>query len=173
MSNRFHGCLVQVNDTGVLIGGASGVGKSETTLELIERGHSFVSDDQVCLSLDNGRLKGEAPEAIRGLIEIRGLGILSIPDLYGERCCLAGSVIDLAIHIEPGDDPREFERVGFSRKEKDFFGIFIPTIVFSGKTVASLATLIEVAVRDHVNRLRGTVPIRKSSRRFGPKALVQ
>ena len=105
MSNRFHGSLVQVNDTGVLIGGASGVGKSETTLELIERGHSFISDDQVCLSLDNGRLKGEAPEAIRGLIEIRGLGILSIPDLYGERCCLAGSVIDLAIHIEPGDAP--------------------------------------------------------------------
>lgn len=173
MSDRFHGCLVQIRGLGVLIGGDSGIGKSETTLELIERGHLFVSDDQVCLIAESGRLKGFAPEPIRDFIEIRGLGILSIPDVFGRESCLAECYVDLVCIIECWEGSGQFDRVGLSRHTREILGMELPAVVLPSKTTASLATLVEIAVRGHINREGGNVSARRLNERLRSRDSAQ
>ena len=115
---QVHGALVQVQvrresereGVGVLLLGPSGVGKSEAALELVTRGHRLVADDVVELSPEAGRLFGCAPQAIRHYLEIRGLGILFVPALYGERAVAPESPVDLVCRLERDAPGREYER---------------------------------------------------------------
>lgn len=170
MSVQRHGSLLEVHGMGVLLSGPSGIGKSETALELVARGHRLVADDLVRLWVEDGRLSGTAPDLIRHHIEIRGLGILSIPDLYGPGSIRETSRVDLLCRLESWQGPDQYERVGLQREEEEVLGVRLPRVTLPARTVANLATLVEVAVRDHRNRRAGDVSVARLDERVRRRA---
>jgi HPr kinase/phosphorylase len=152
---RVHGGLLRVRGCGVLLLGPSGVGKSETALELVARGHQLVADDVVDLSLEGGRVVGRAREAIRHFLEIRGLGILCVPDLYGPGAVAEESTISLVVHLEHWRERESYERVGLERQRETLLGVALPRLVLPVRPSANMATLVEAGVRDHEQRARG------------------
>jgi len=153
---RYHGVLVDVRGVGVLLLGPSGVGKSECALELVQRGHRLVADDVVELErTGRGEIVGRAPESIRHYMEIRGLGILSISDLFGPDSVSDAARVDLICRLDPGGDTQEYERVGLERPTESLEGVAISCIILPSRLVGSMATVVEVAARDHELRARG------------------
>jgi HPr kinase/phosphorylase len=151
-----HGALLEIRGVGVLLLGPSGVGKSECALELIRRGHRLVADDVVELvETESGGLRGSSSPQIRHYLEIRGLGILYVPDLFGERAVLESMGVDLICHLDPPDRGREYERVGFERKLTELAGVEIPSVTLPARPAGSIATVVEVAARDHLLRRTG------------------
>ena len=146
---------MRVRSCGVLLLGPSGVGKSETALELVSRGHQLVADDVVELSLEDGRLIGSARDAIRHFLEIRGLGILCIPDLYGSGAVAEQSTISLVFRLEHWREGVGYERVGLERPTETLLGVSLPCLVLPVRPSANMATLVEAGVRDHEQRGRG------------------
>ena len=161
MALQVHGALVEVLGVGVLLLGPSGVGTSECALELVQRGHRLVADDVVRVSKSKeggeagARLRGSAPELIRHYMEIRGLGLLYIPDLFGDASVLDEGPIDLMCRLEVWKKGAEYERVGLERFTEDLAGVSLPRLVLPVRPAASMATLIEVAARDHERREKG------------------
>lgn len=156
MESQVHGALVEVLGVGVLIRGPSGIGKSETALELVARGHRLVADDVVRIRrLDDGSPSGSAPEIIRHHLEIRGIGILYIPDLYGAEAVRESARIGVVCRLEHWREGEEYERVGFSRATESVVGAEVPVILLPVRPSGNMATLIEVAVRDHLHRCAG------------------
>lgn len=159
MEFQVHGALVEALDVGVLLRGPSGVGKSECALELVQRGHRLVADDVVRLSPRTGaegdELVGYAPELIRHYMEIRGIGLLYVPDLYGPDAVRTERRVDLLCDLEPWREGTEYERVGLDRPLEDLAGVAIPRLVLPVRPARSMATLVEVAVRDHLKRQAG------------------
>ena len=154
---KVHGALVEVEQTGVLLLGASGVGKSETALELVVRGARLAADDVVELFLDDkGQVSGKAAELIRHHVEIRGLGILDLEDLYGAGAVCAEARVDLVCRLETWREGAEYERVGLERSRETLLGVAVPCLLLPVRPSANMALLIEVAVRDHRARRRGT-----------------
>jgi HPr kinase/phosphorylase len=153
---RYHGVLVDVGGVGVLLLGPSVVGKSECALELVQRGHRLVADDVVELErTEKGEIVGSAPESIRHYMEIRGLGILSIPDLFGADSVADTVRVDLICRLDPGGDTGEYERVGLERPTEALEGVDVVCITLPARPTGSMATVIEVAARDHELRARG------------------
>jgi HPr kinase/phosphorylase len=152
---KVHGALVQVQGVGVLLLGPSGVGKSEAALELVTRGHRLVADDVVELSPEAGRLVGSAPRPIRHYLEIRGLGILFVPELYGAEAVLERCAIDLVCRLDPARVPGEFERVGLERPQERLADVTLPSVRLPVRPATSLGVLVEAAARDHLMRARG------------------
>mgnify|MGYP001813038871 CR=1 FL=1 len=156
METQVHGALVEVLGVGVLIRGPSGIGKSETALELVARGHRLVADDVVRLRrLEDGGVSGSAPEIIRHHIEIRGIGILYIPDLYGAEAVRECAKIGVVCRLEHWREDEEYDRVGFSRATEQVAGTALPVILLPVRPSGNMATLIEVAIRDHLHRCAG------------------
>lgn len=152
-----HGVLVDVLDVGVLLLGPSGIGKSECALELVTRGHRLIADDVVRIHrAADGRLRGSAPELIRHYMEIRGIGLLHIPDLYGPDSVCLESPIDLICHLERWRENAEYERVGLERPTEKLTGVELPSLVLPVRPASSMATLVEAAARDHHQRAQGT-----------------
>ena len=145
-----HGVLMDVYGVGVLITGESGVGKSETALELVKRGHQLVADDAVdiCRVNDN-RLVGESPEVIRHFMEIRGIGIIDIKAMYGIGAVLTSKSIDLAIHLEPWKEKADYDRLGFVENTTSYLDVKVPELVLPVKPGRNLAIIIEVAARNY------------------------
>jgi len=152
---QVHGALVRVQGVGVLLLGRSGVGKSETALELVTRGHPLVADDIVELSNVGGALVGRAPEAIRHYLEIRGLGILYVPELYGAAAVLTECPVDLVCRLERDAPGLEYERVGLERPRESFEGVALPVVRLPMRPATSLGVIVEAAARDHRMRARG------------------
>lgn len=158
METQVHGTLVEVLGMGSLILGASGIGKSETALELVTRGHSLVSDDVVRIRREaNGALRGTAPEIIRHHLEIRGIGILYIPDLYGPDSVRDTATIELVCRLERWREGEEYERLGLTRASERILEVDVPRVLLPVRPAASMSTLIEVAVREHRMRRVGIV----------------
>jgi HPr kinase/phosphorylase len=156
MTARAHGALVEVEGLGVLLLGPSGIGKSECALELVRRGHRLVADDVVVLERDGeGRLFGSAPEIIRHHMELRGIGIVYLPELFGPHSVCERAEIGLACRLAEWRPDLEVERVGLDRPTEPWAGVEIPVLLLPARPAGSLATLVEVAVRDHVQRRRG------------------
>jgi HPr kinase/phosphorylase len=151
-----HGALIDVLGVGVLVMGPSGVGKSECALELVAHGHRLVADDVVRIRDDNGVLRGHAPERIRHYMEIRGIGLLYIPELYGPESVRDESSVDLLCRLEPWRAGADYERVGIERPHEELAGVSIPTLVLPVRPARNMATLVEVAVRDHQRRAAGS-----------------
>jgi HPr kinase/phosphorylase len=170
-----HGALVEILGAGVLLLGASGVGKSECALELVRRRHRLVADDVVRLRrVDAETVVGSAPERIRHYMEIRGIGLLYIPELYGKDSVRDESTVDLVCHLEFWRKGAEYERIGIERPSEAFAGVQVPMLVLPVRPASSMATLIEVAARDTLQRRRGINAarrlddsIRESSSRVG------
>lgn len=168
MESQIHGALVEVLGIGVLLKGTSGVGKSECALELVQRGHKLVADDVVRIHAESGAasgdavrgagtsvLIGQAPELIRHYMEIRGIGLLYIPDLYGAEAVASRARIELICHLEQWRDDVDYERIGLERPTENLMGAAIPALVLPLRPARSIATLVEVAVRDALQRRRG------------------
>jgi len=149
------GGLLKIFELGVLILGDSGIGKSESALELITRGHRFISDDVVHIKIGPfGKLIGIAPSLSRHIMEIRGLGFINIKKIFGSKSVLSQTKIDLVINLKKWKQGREYDRIGLKFAE-DYviLGERIPQINIPVAPGRNIATLIEVACRVH--RLRG------------------
>ena len=140
-----HGGLMDVYGVGMSITGDSGVGKSETALELVKRGHRFVADDVVEIhKLSDDTLIGQSPDIIRHMMEIRGLGIIDVSVLYGMGSIRREKSIELAIHLEPGD-VRDIDRLGTADNHITLLGVKIPQITLPVRPGRNLAIVMEVA----------------------------
>lgn len=141
-----HGVLVEVYGEGILLLGESGVGKSETAIELVKRGHRLVADDAVDIKkVSSKTLVGSSPEVIRHFVEIRGIGIVDIQKIFGMGSIKDTERIDLILHIEPWEEGKEYERLGSEMEYTTLLGIDIPSITVPVKPGRNLAVIVEVA----------------------------
>lgn len=144
-----HGVLVNVFGEGVFITGDSGVGKSETALELVKRGHQLVADDVVDICrVSQTRLVGECPEMVRYFMEIRGIGIIDIKAMYGVGAVMQSKSIDLVMHLEKWDDTKEYDRLGLTDETISILGVKVPHLLTPVRPGRNLAIIIEVAARN-------------------------
>ena len=151
-----HATLVEVYGEGVLIVGKSGVGKSETTLELIKRGHRLVADDQVEISrVSDKTLVGTAPEIIRHMMEIRGIGFIDIKHLYGVGSVKLTENIRLVIQLETWQQDKEYDRVGLDDNYTEILGIKVPCITLPVRPGRNLAVIVEVAAMNNRQKIMG------------------
>lgn len=144
-----HGVLIDMYGVGVLITGQSGIGKSENALELVQRGHRLVADDAVVIRRVNDRLIGSSPENIRYFMEVRGIGIIDVRNMYGVGAVKRTKVIDMVVHLEKWDDKKDYDRLGSSTEEIDILDHKLPRIVVPVKPGRNVAVILEVAARDH------------------------
>ncbi|MFL6230897.1 MAG: HPr(Ser) kinase/phosphatase [Pyrinomonadaceae bacterium] len=152
-----HGVLLDAYGLGVLIEGESGIGKSECALDLIMRGHRLVSDDTVEVRrVGADQLTGSAPELLHELMEIRGLGIINIRDLFGVSAIWSGAKsIGLSVRLERWRELKEVDRLGVDERTVDILGVSIPRVLLPVSPGRNLATLVETALRVHLLRVRG------------------
>lgn len=141
-----HGVLIEVYGEGILMLGESGVGKSETALEIVKRGHRLIADDLVEVKrVSDSTLLGRAPEIIRHLIEIRGIGILDVKELYGVSSVKMQENIHFVINLELWDDKKTYERLGVEEETTDILGIKVPSLTIPVRPGRNLAIIVEVA----------------------------
>ncbi|QXM06485.1 HPr(Ser) kinase/phosphatase [Crassaminicella indica] len=151
-----HGVLVDVYGIGILIMGESGIGKSETALELIKRGHRLVADDAVEIKKkDNDSLEGSAPEVIRHFMELRGIGILDIQHLYGVGAVRDKKKIELVIEMENWSPDKQYDRLGMDEEFIEILGVNVYKITIPIKPGRNLAMIIEAAARNHRQKRMG------------------
>jgi HPr kinase/phosphorylase len=152
-----HGVLVDVYGLGVLISGDSGIGKSECALELVKRGHMLVSDDVVRVQHRSGNILIGKPanEMIKHHMEVRGLGIIDVKQLFGVSAVLDTSRIELVVHLEMWDQTKEYDRVGLEEHSLEVLGVRIPRILMPVRPGRNLAILIEVAALYQRLKARG------------------
>lgn len=144
-----HGVLVEVYGMGILLTGESGVGKSETALELVKRGHRLVADDAVQIKkVGEDLLIGESPELIRHFLEIRGLGILDIERLYGIGAVKKWEAIDLVVQLEEWDSQKEYDRLGLDDEYIDILGKKVLKLTIPVRPGRNMAMILEVATRN-------------------------
>lgn len=145
-----HGVLMDIYGMGVLIQGDSGIGKSETGLELVKRGHRLVADDRVDIyAKDEMTLWGEPAEILRHLLEIRGVGIIDIMSLYGASAVKDSSQVQIAVYLENYDVDKTFDRLGNSSEELKISGVSIPSIRIPVKTGRNISVVIEAAAMNY------------------------
>ncbi|MDD2578488.1 MAG: HPr kinase/phosphorylase [Clostridia bacterium] len=141
-----HGVLIEVYGEGILILGESGVGKSETALEVVKRGHRLIADDLVEIRrVSDKTLLGRAPEIIRHLIEIRGVGILDVKELYGVSSVKMQENVNFVINLELWDENKTYERLGVQEETTEILGINVPSITIPVRPGRNLAIIVEVA----------------------------
>lgn len=141
-----HGVLVEVNGEGILILGESGVGKSETALEIVKRGHRLIADDQVEIrKVSETTLVGRAPDIIRHLIEIRGIGIIDVKELYGVSSVKQQESVDFIINLELWDENKKYDRLGLTEETTEILGIKVPSVTIPVGPGRNLAIIVEAA----------------------------
>ena len=151
-----HGVLVEVYGEGILITGDSGVGKSETAIELIKRGHRFIADDAVELRRVSAKaIVGTAPEILKYYIELRGIGIVDVRRLFGMGSVKATEKIDMIIHLEPWVQGKMYDRLGLDNDFTDIMGIKIPTTTIPVKPGRNLAIIFEIAAMNNRQKKMG------------------
>ena len=148
-----HGVLVEVYGEGLLLLGDSGVGKSETAIELVKRGHRLIADDAVEIKRASAKaLVGSAPEIIRHYVELRGIGIVDVRRLFGMGAVKDAEKIDLIINLEHWIQGKMYDRLGLDEEKMDILGIELPCITIPVKPGRNLAIIIEIAAMN--NRLK-------------------
>jgi HPr kinase/phosphorylase len=164
-STDVHGVLLDVLGIGVLLRGKSGIGKSETALDLIVRGHRLVADDVIKIRRQGKHVVGRGSQVIGHHMEIRGLGIINIKDLYGISAVRDTKKIELVIELREWADGEEYDRLGFDDRFDRILDVAIPAVQLPVRPGRNIATLIEVAARNQLLKLQGT----HSARRFRDK----
>ena len=151
-----HGVLVEVFGEGILLLGESGVGKSETAMELVKRGHRLIADDAVEIKKVSSRsLVGSAPENIRHFIELRGIGIINASRLFGAGAVKLTEKIDLVIKMEPWDVNKVYDRMGLENQTHEILDLKIPSLTIPVKPGRNLAVIIEVAAMNNRQKKLG------------------
>ncbi len=143
-----HGVLMEVFGVGILLTGKSGVGKSETAMELIKRGHRLIADDNVIIKEIANQLYGIAPDIIRYFMELRGIGIINVKSMYGSGSVLDEKNIQLIIQLENWQQGKEYDRIGDEMSSTSYFGISVPKLTIPVSPGRNLAIIIEVAARN-------------------------
>ncbi len=153
---RVHAVLLDIYGLGVLLIGKSGVGKSESALDLITRGHSLVADDRVTIRrYPSGDLIGYCEEPVKHHMELRGLGIINVKDLYGLAAIRDRQTIDLVIKLEPWQKGQVYDRLGLDETVYTILDTPVPYIRMPVATGRNVASLVEIAARNHVLKLQG------------------
>ncbi len=151
-----HGVLLEVYGAGVMILGASGIGKSECALELVVRGHRLVSDDVIKAKLRSAEvIVGSSPDLSRHYIEIRGLGVLNIKDIFGVSSVLEKKRVELVIRLKPWKKIEECERLGLDEQKINILGVDLPLVEIQVAPGRNLAVIIEVAARNQLLKQKG------------------
>lgn len=163
-----HGVMVEVYGEGILLLGESGVGKSETAIELIKRGHRLIADDAVEIRrVSSKSLVGSAPENIRHFIELRGIGIINASRIFGAGSVKLTEKIDLVINLEPWDVNKVYDRMGLENQQTDILGLNIPSMTIPVKPGRNLAVIIEVAAMNSRQKKLGYNAAEDLLRRLG------
>ena len=151
-----HGVLVEVSGEGVLILGDSGVGKSETALELIKRGHRLIADDAVEIRrVSNRTLVGSAPDNIRHFIELRGVGVINARRIFGMGAVKMTEKIDMVVQLEPWDNDKVYDRLGIDNEYTEILGIKVPVTIVPVKPGRNLSIIIEAAAMNNRQKKMG------------------
>ncbi len=151
-----HGVLVEVYGEGILLLGESGVGKSETAIELVKRGHRLIADDAVELrKVSNKTLVGTAPENIRHFLELRGIGIINARRIFGMGSVKVTEKVDMIIQLELWDQNKVYDRMGMDNEFTEILGIELPSLTIPVKPGRNLAIIIEVAAMNNRQKKMG------------------
>ncbi|MCA9537910.1 MAG: HPr(Ser) kinase/phosphatase [Myxococcales bacterium] len=162
-----HAVLVDVHGVGVLLTGKSGIGKSEVGLELVARGHRLVADDLVVLrALDEDHVEGTSPELTRHLMEIRGLGIINIKDLFGVAAVREQKRVELVAELVDWNDSIDYDRLGLDERHVALAGVSVPHVTLPVRPGRSLALVIEIAARNRLLKVQGTHSARAFAERL-------
>ncbi len=162
-----HGVLVEVYGEGILLLGESGVGKSETAMELVKRGHRLVADDAVEIrKVSKKTLVGSSPAIIRHFIELRGIGVVDVKQIFGMGAVKDTENINLVINLEPWQAGKQYDRLGIDTEMTDIMGIKIPSLTIPVKPGRNLAIIIEVAAMNHRQKQMGYNAAEELSRRL-------
>ncbi|MFV0556174.1 MAG: HPr(Ser) kinase/phosphatase [Lactovum sp.] len=165
--NSIHGVLMDIFGIGVLIQGVSGIGKSETGLDLVRRGHKLVADDRVeVYKKDDFTVLGEPPAILRNLIEIRGVGIINVQTLFGTGSVKTNSKIDLAVRLENFDPNKEYDRLGTQTKELTLAEVEVPLLKIPVNVGRNLSVIIEAAVSNFSAKQMGYDTTKEFERRL-------
>jgi HPr kinase/phosphorylase len=151
-----HGVFVEVIGLGVLLTGRSGIGKSECALDLVLRGHRFVADDVIHVDkFGPATLVGRGDDLTCQHMEIRGLGIINIRDLFGATATTRMKKMELVIQVEEWDPSREYDRIGLEDRTVEILGVRLSSLLVPVSPGRNLATIVEVAVRNHLLKQLG------------------
>jgi HPr kinase/phosphorylase len=162
-----HGVLLDILGLGVLIGGESGIGKSECALDLVVRGHRLVADDAVEIRRRaESVLIGTCPELTRHHMEIRGIGVINVRDLFGVASTRASKRVEFVVQLERWDPAIDYERLGVDDRHFEILGVAVPTVRMPVAPGRNVAILVEVAARNQLLRARG----RHAARRLVERA---
>jgi HPr kinase/phosphorylase len=162
-----HGVLLDVYGLGVLLVGESGVGKSESALDLVVRGHRLVSDDVVEIKRCGEILVGSGPELTRYHMELRGVGIIKVKDLFGVASVRMTKNVEYVIRLDTWDERKSYERLGLDERSYEILGIELPFVEMPVRPGRNLSVLIEVAARNHLLKRKGYHPARQLARLLG------
>jgi len=167
-----HGVMVEVYGEGILILGESGVGKSETAMELVKRGHRLIADDVVEIRrVSNTTLLGTAPDIIRHFIEIRGIGILDVKNLYGMGAVKVQETVNLVIHMEIWDKNKNYDRLGLEDNYTSILGIKVPSLTIPVRPGRNLAIIVELAAINNRQKSMGYNAAKVLNERINSKML--
>ena len=150
-----HGVLLDVLGVGILVMGKSGIGKSETALDLVVRGHRFVADDVISIRKQRTNLVGRSAGIIGHHMEIRGLGIINVKDLFGVSAVRETKKIELIVELLDWSEEHQYDRLGFDDRHDEILGCHVPSVRLPVRPGRNLATLIEVAARNQLVKLQG------------------
>jgi HPr kinase/phosphorylase len=150
-----HGVLLDVLGVGILVMGKSGIGKSETALDLVVRGHRFVADDVISIRRQGVNLIGRSAGIIGHHMEIRGLGIINVKDLFGVAAVRETKKIELVVELHEWSEDAQYERLGFDDRNDEILGCAVPSVRLPVRPGRNLATLIEVAARNQLVKQQG------------------
>lgn len=170
-----HGVLMEVHGEGVLILGESGIGKSETAVELLARGHRLIADDAVEIRRVSSRsLIGSSPSNIRHFMELRGIGIINARRIFGMSAVKMSETVDMIVQLEHWDEKKHYDRMGMTEEYMQVLGVKVSTITVPVRPGRNLAVIIEVAVLNHRLKKTGYVPAVELMRHLGmPDDLVK
>lgn len=168
-----HGVLVNVYGVGILITGKSGIGKSETALELIKRGHILVSDDAVEIKNIDGVLHGSSPYVTYGMLEVRGMGIMDVASLYGLSTIMEEKSIELIIELEEWNGESDYDRLGAADERREILGVPVRMIRMPIRPGRNVAVIIEAAAANYryIHKSKET-PLEKIERRMNEINMV-
>jgi len=155
-STELHGVLVDVIGVGVLVVGKSGIGKSETALDLVVRGHRLVADDIIRITRQGANVFGRSAGLLGHHMEIRGIGIINIKDLFGIAAVRETKRIELVIELSEWDEAEEYDRLGFDDRVHEILGVGVAALRLPVRPGRNLSTLIEVAARNQLLKEQGT-----------------
>ncbi len=153
---QIHGVLLEIFGLGVLLVGESGIGKSESALDLISRGHRLIADDIILIKRrPDSVLEGTSPEPLRHLMEVRGMGVINIEELFGVTSVRRSKTVELMVSLDKWKTGQAYDRLGVEEFRREILGVEIPVLLMPVAPGRNISNLIEVGVRNHLLKLKG------------------